>query len=141
MYKKILVPVEHTNADQTILEHIRKLATFCQAELIFIHVADGFAARLQNDLNLVDSEEIQKDRRYLQELEKTFRRENFTVSSELGLGDPVREILKSADRHQCDLIAMTTHGHGFLKDLIFGTVAESVRHRTSIPVLLLRMPQ
>jgi len=49
-----------------------------------------------------------------------------------------REILKTAQQEQCDLIAMTAHGHRLIGDLIFGSTIHEVRHRTAIPVLLVR---
>lgn len=141
MYKHILVPVDVSAADRTIVEHIRGLAKFCSARISFLHVADGFAARYRQPLNLVDSEEMIKDRLYLKSLEDEFTDAAFSVRSHLATGDPVKEILGYAYRENCDLIAMSTHGHGVIKDILLGTVAEGVRHRTNIPVLLLRVPQ
>ena len=56
----------------------------------------------------------------------------------LALGDPPTEIIKTAQREQCDLIAMTTHGHRLIGDLIFGSTIHQVRHKASVPVLLVR---
>src|SRR5688572_31598738 len=66
MYRKILVAVENSAADRTILDHVRQLATLTNAEVLLVHVADGFAARHFNDLQLRESEEIQADRAYLE---------------------------------------------------------------------------
>jgi nucleotide-binding universal stress UspA family protein len=60
------------------------------------------------------------------------------VSALLVLGDPPTEILKTAENEQCDLIAMTSHGHRLIGDIIYGSTISQVRHRTSIPVLLVR---
>jgi nucleotide-binding universal stress UspA family protein len=54
------------------------------------------------------------------------------------LGDPATEILKTAETEKCDLIAMTSHGHRLIGDIIYGSTIHEVRHRTSIPVLLVR---
>ncbi|HEY9479167.1 MAG TPA: universal stress protein, partial [Gemmatimonadaceae bacterium] len=56
----------------------------------------------------------------------------------LATGDPAREIAAAAEREGCDLIAMSTHGHRFFSDLVYGSVAEAVRHRSMVPVLLVR---
>ena len=66
MYKKILIPLENSKYDDVILNHIQPLAKEAPAELILVHVADGYGARMQKQLNLADSEEIKKDRNYLQ---------------------------------------------------------------------------
>ncbi len=138
MYKHILIPVEHSISDEAILNHIRPLAKLTAATLTFIHVADGFGARYQNHLNLCDSEEIIKDRAYLEKLKAEFSSEGFKVQTHLASGNPTKEILAFANANKCDLIAMSTHGHGMFKDFIFGTVASDVRHQTLIPVLLIK---
>ena len=141
MYKKILVPLENSPSDRAILGHIRGVAKHDAAELVLIHVADGFVARNQERMNLADSEEIERDRGYLSSIETELKGEGFPVQAVLAKGDPAEEILGAAERHGCDLIAMSTHGHGYLKDFLFGSVASTVRHRTDIPVLLLRAPR
>ena len=65
MYKKIVVPLDNSATDETILKHIRRLARLTDAQLVLVHVADGFAARLQDQLNLADSQEIRDDQSYL----------------------------------------------------------------------------
>jgi nucleotide-binding universal stress UspA family protein len=68
MYRLILVAVEHSSADRTILTHIRELAKLTGAELLLVHVADGWAARHFDDLKLRESEEMKEDRAYLDQL-------------------------------------------------------------------------
>ncbi len=138
MYKKILVPLENSIADEAILHHIRPLAHLMGASLVLAHVADGYVARLQDDLDLQDSEEIQKDKVYLESRKNELNQEGFQVNTYLLRGEPSDEILSIAKKEKCDLIAMSTHGHRFLQDLILGSVAENVRHRTDIPVLMIR---
>ncbi len=138
MYRKILIPLDNSPADQPILTHIRSLARLTKAELILVHVADGYAARLQTELDLADSEEIQKDRAYLQTRQQELAQDGFQVKSCLLAGEPAIEILKLAEKEQCDLIAMSTHGHRFFKDILLGSVAENLRHRTDIPILMIR---
>ena len=138
MYRRILVPLEHSAYDEAILEHVRKLARLCGASLVLMHVADGWAARNVRHLNLRESEEMQRDREYLERLVGELEAEGFEADAILGGGDPPREIAAAAEREGCDLIAMSTHGHRFIKDLLYGSVAEKVRHRSTIPVLLVR---
>jgi manganese transport protein len=54
------------------------------------------------------------------------------------MGDPSDEIIRVAQEQHVDLIAMSTHGHRFLSDIIHGTTADRVRHLVKVPVLLLR---
>ena len=138
MYKKILVTLDNSPTDRAILGHIRPLARLTGAKIFLVHVADGFGARLQDQFNLQDSEEIQKDRAYLDQETAKLLAEGFHVQHILLQGEPVEGILSVAQQNKCDLIAMATHGHGPVKDLILGSVADSLRHQTSIPILMIR---
>jgi len=138
MYSRILVAIEHSAADQTILTHVEELARLMGAELLLVHVADGWVARNFNQLHLRESEEMKEDRRYLDRLAADLRARGFRVETELALGDPANQLIKVAEDRHVDLIAMSTHGHRFLNDLIRGTTADKVRHLVKVPVLLLR---
>ena len=136
MYQHILIALENSPTDEAVLNHIRPLITMTRAKIVLIHVADGFVARNQDRFNLEDSEEIRKDREYLDKVRATFERDGFVVEAVLACGDPPSQIVECAQKAGCDLIAMSTHGHKFLGDLILGSVATAVRHMTDIPVLL-----
>ncbi len=138
MYKKILVAIENSTADRTILTHVAGLARLTGAELLLVHVADGWAARHFDELKLRESEEMANDRAYLDRLRDGLAREGLTVNTELAMGDPSTELIRVAERQHVDLIAMSTHGHRYLQDLLRGTTADRVRHLVKVPVLLLR---
>jgi nucleotide-binding universal stress UspA family protein len=138
MYKRILVPVENSAYDDAILQHVRGLAKLCQASVVLIHVADGFAARNAKHLDLRESEEMRLDLGYIEKLTADLERDGIDADSVLAGGDPAKEIAAAAERETCDLIAMSTHGHRFVKDVLYGSVANEVRHITRVPVLLVR---
>ena len=138
MYKKILIPLENSKADEAILRHIRPLAKLMGASLLLMHVADGWVARNYEQLNLAESDEMKQDRAYLAGVAKALEDEGFEVSHVLAMGEPSDEIIKFARKHHIDLIAMSTHGHRFVSDLLYGSTAETVRHRVDVPVLLLK---
>ena len=138
MYKRILVAVEHSDADQTILTHVSALARLTGAELLLVHVADGWAARNFDQLNLRESEEMKSDRAYLEQLKQDLTAQGFTVGVQLAMGDPATELIKAAEDPGIDLVAMSTHGHRFLGDVLHGATADRVRHLVKVPVLLLR---
>ncbi len=138
MYRRILVAVENSPADRAILTHIVPLATMTGAEILLVHVADGFAARHFKDLNLRESDEIKADRAYLEEVAAGLTAQSLSVAVELAMGDPATELIRVAQEREVDLIAMSTHGHRFINDLIHGTTVDRVRHLVKVPVLLLR---
>jgi nucleotide-binding universal stress UspA family protein len=138
MYKRILVAVENSEADRTILSHVASLARLTGAELLLVHVADGWVARNFDRLNLRESDEMKSDRAYLESLKAELAAQGLPASTHLAMGDPSDEIIRVAEEQHVDLIAMSTHGHRFLSDVIHGATADRVRHLVKVPVLLLR---
>lgn len=136
MYRRILVTLDNTASDSAVLTHIRPLLKLTGATVTLVHVADGFVARNQTQLNLQESEEMRDDCAYLDRLRSELAAEGFTVEAILLQGDPAQQIVGLAHQIDTDLIAMSTHGHGFLGDLFLGSVASKVRHLTDIPILM-----
>ena len=139
MYKHILIPLENSPADETILTHIKPLARLTDAQLLLVHVADGWVARNFNQLQLDESEEMKQDRTYLERRRSELAAEGFTCAAVLALGEPSDEIIKLAREKNIDLIAMTTHGHRLISDILYGATADKVRHAVDVPVLLLKV--
>jgi nucleotide-binding universal stress UspA family protein len=138
MYRKILVALENSHADVSLLPHVTELAKRFQSQLLLVHVADGWVARNFNRLKLAESEEMKLDRVYLESTAGQLRANGLEVTCQLALGDPPTEILRAAEVEKCDLIAMTAHGHRLLGDLFFGSTIHQVRHRSFIPLLIVR---
>jgi len=138
MYARILVPLEHSDYDDAIMAHVCQLARLCSASVVLIHVADGWAARNQQGLVLRESAEMRDDREYIEARRNDLEAEGIEAECVLAGGDPGTEIAAAAVREGCDLVAMSTHGHKGVQDLLRGSVANEVRHRTTIPVLMVR---
>ena len=138
MYSHILVPLENSPADDTVVAHVAKLAQKSGGRVSLIHVADGYVARNYDQLKLAPSQEMLEDVEYLNKRENELKSLNVVTSAHLAWGEPADEIIKFAEDMNCDLIAMATHGHGLVADFVLGSVTRSVRHRTNIPVLLIR---
>jgi nucleotide-binding universal stress UspA family protein len=136
MYEKILIALDATEADQTILDHASALARSFDSTLAILHVADGWAARWFGPDAV--SREIDEDKAYLEAVRTRLAAEGLRVEAELAYGDPADEIVKWVTTRGCDLVAMSTHGHRFISDMLYGSPAESVRHRVDVPVLLLK---
>ena len=136
MYKKILVALENSRTDRALLPHVSELARRFHAQLALVHVADGWAARNYDRFNLADSNEMKEDRAFLERTAAELREGGINVTTHLAMGDPSTEILRTCEQEHCDLIAMTTHGHRFLADLVLGSTIEAVRHKSMVPVFL-----
>ena len=138
MYHNILIAIENSHADRTILSHVQALAKMTGASILLVHVADGWAARHFDDLKLRESEEIQEDRAYLERLRMELAASGFDARARLAMGDPATQLVKVANEERVDLIAMSPHGHRFLTDLLRGSTADRVRHNVSVPVLMVK---
>ena len=136
MYETILVTLDGKPTDRAIIDHVKELAKLVHSRVVLLHVADGWAARTYGSDAV--SPEITQDTAYLQEVREEFRAAGISAEAELGYGDPVKEIVKWVEQKGCDLLAMSTHGHRLLADIVLGTTASRVQHSVSIPVLLLR---
>jgi len=138
MYRKILIALDNSPADESILPHAVEIALRFGSEILLLHVADGFAARYFDQLKLAESEEIKADREYLETIAGRLRQKKLPVETKLALGNPPTEILKAAVDEKCDLIAMAGHGHRLFGDIFHGSTITEVRHKTSIPLLVVR---
>ena len=113
MYRKILVAVDNTKADDSLLPHITRLAKMLDSKILLVHVANGWAARNFEQLQLTESEEMKADKAYLEKVAARLREQGVQVTCLLAMGNPPDQILKAAGLEGCDLIALTTHGHRF----------------------------
>ena len=136
MYKTILVTLDTTPTDRAIIDHIKMLAKAKDSHLVLFHVATGVPAQFSG--SDAAGKEIEEDEAYLRAVQAEFEAEGIPARTQLGYGDPVREIVKWVEQNGCDLVAMSTHGHKFIADLLLGATASRVQHQISVPVLMLR---
>jgi nucleotide-binding universal stress UspA family protein len=137
MYKTILVTLEATATDRAIIEHVKKLATFMKSRVVLLHVATSAVAQWQGP-NAADKE-VEEGQAYLDEVKAEFEDYGVPADTKLAYGSPpAKQIVKWVQENGCDLVAMSTHGHRLLSDLVLGTTACEVRHSLNVPVLLLK---
>lgn len=131
LYERILVPVEGTETDTPVLDHIADLASLCGAEVTLLRVAH-FHTR---DERACEVEDAEAD---IGRAAETLRARGVQVKTLVVAGEPGEVIVTEAEQLGADLIAMATHGHGWAKRLVLGSTAEHVRHNSDVPLLLIR---
>jgi nucleotide-binding universal stress UspA family protein len=136
VYGTILVTLEGTPTDRAIIEHVKELARLAGSRVVLLHVADGWAARTYGSDAV--SPEITEDTSYLAGVRQEFESAGIPAETDLAYGNPATEIISWVEKKGCDLVAMSTHGHRFVKDMFLGTTVSQVRHSVDVPVLLLR---
>jgi nucleotide-binding universal stress UspA family protein len=136
MYRKIAITLDGTPSDRAIVQHIKELAGTLGSEVTLLHVVANASAQWSgSDAGGV---EVQRVQTYLNQVQEEFDLAGIPATIQMSFGDPVTEIVKWVNASDCDLLAMGTHGHRLVGDLIHGVTASRVQHHISIPVLLLR---
>jgi len=133
LYQRILVPLEGTETDRPVLEHVAQLAALCGADVLLLRVAH-FHTRDERACEMDDA------RADIERAAEALRGRGFEVSTRIVPGEPGEEIVREAAEQKADLIAMATHGHGWAKRLVLGSTAEHVRHHSAVPLLLIKEP-
>lgn len=136
MYKTILVTLEGTPTDRAIIEHVKQLAAALQSRVVLLHVVSGVPALIHG--SDAAGREVEEATAFLQAVRAEFAKAGIAAEAELAYGDPGKEIVAWVNKKGCDLVAMSTHGHQFVADLVLGTTAFRVQHSLSVPVLMLR---
>lgn len=136
LYKTILVTLEGTPTDRAIIEHIKMLARAMQSRVVLLHVATGVPAKYHR--TDAAGKEIEESKAFLDRVQDEFSAAGIPAEAQLAYGEPAKEIVNWVQQNGCDLVAMSTHGHQLIADLVLGTTAIRVQHSLSIPVLLLR---
>ncbi len=136
LYKTILVTLEGTPTDRAIVEHIKLLARSMQSRVVLLHVATGVPAKYHR--TDAAGKEVEESKAFLGRVRDEFTAAGVSAEAQLAYGEPAKEIVNWVQRNGCDLVAMSTHGHQLIADLVLGTTANRVQHSISVPVLLLR---
>ena len=136
MYRSILVPLDRSAGDAAILAHVERLARMCDAKVLLLHCAGGWRGRYFE--GRLPSPEAPRMEEYLESQAARLREEGLDARALLRYGEAAPTILAVAEEEGCDLIAMSTHGHRGIMDVLLGSAAAQVRHAATVPVLLLR---
>ena len=139
-YRRILVPLDHSGLDRVALSHAAGLASQHQARLYLLHVEEGVTSQIYGSES--STAEVEAGRAYLDSLVDSLGNMEIEVETAIRHGSrPRREIVRFAREIGADLLVMGAHGHGGLKDLIFGNTINPVRHQLNIPILVVRSSQ
>ncbi|MBI1791457.1 MAG: universal stress protein, partial [Acidobacteria bacterium] len=137
IYRRILVPLDHTNLDRAAIAHAAAMARQYQAKLYLLHVEEGVTSQIYGAL--ASTAEVELGRQYLDDIVKKLGAEAIDVESVVvHSSNPKNEIVRYAREISPDLLVMGAHGHTRFKDLIFGDTINPVRHALDVPILIVR---
>ena len=137
VYHRILVPLDHTHLDRLAVSHAAAMAKLHGAKLFLLHVEEGVTSQIYG--REASTAEVEAGEQYLERIAQALRDQGITVETAIThSSSPKKEIVRYAHEIRPDLVIMGAHGHGGLKDLIFGTTINPVRHNLQVPMLIVR---
>ncbi len=131
VYKKILVTMDCSPVDDTIIAHVSLLAQQNNAKLFLLHVIHAHTLDQKRALG-------EKAEKHLEAHRARLQKEGISAHVVFRTGEPEDEVLAEIKENSYDLVAMATHGHHFLGDILFGSVSDKLKHSINIPLLLIR---
>jgi len=133
--KNIAVSVDFSKADEIALNHAFELGG-TTANYTLIHIVETVGALVYGDT--IEDHETLIDEKLLEDYKLMLTDKGFKVSTQLGFGKPNKAIPKIINNGNFDILVMGTHGHTGLKDLVFGTTIDQLRHRIAIPLFIVK---
>lgn len=130
-YSVIAITVDFSSSDNKAINKAIQLGGK-QATYKLIHVLESATAVMYGEQT--NDHERTEDMQNLQSYQQQFADKGYICDVQLGFGNPKKAIPDLVK--PCDLLVMGTHGHNTFKDLLFGTTVESVRHKISVPLVL-----
>jgi manganese transport protein len=134
-YHRIGIPVDFSPKDLTTIQHAL-MQGGKSASYSLIHIVETAAASYHGDTVL--DYETESDRENLEKYRANLETLGYTASAHIGYGKVARSIARIVSENQIELLVMGAHGHRGIKDIIFGTTLETVRHKVGIPILIVR---
>jgi manganese transport protein len=131
------VALEHGQADAEILNRALSLAQPGKTRLVLLHVVDTPMTRLLG----ADTEdrETGADRQFLNDVARALRELGYDARATLLHGtDRAGQLVGHLRRHPVDLLVVGSHGHGLVRDMLYGQTVDKVRHALSVPMLIAR---
>jgi manganese transport protein len=136
-YQKILVPLDHSDLDRLAVGHAAAMAKQHGARIYLLHVEEGATSQVYGGES--KTAEVLLGTEYLERIAQTLCDQNIAVETSIFHSpSPTKEIVRYAKSLSPDLVIMGAHGHGGLKDILFGNTINPVRHALDVPMLVVR---
>jgi manganese transport protein len=135
-FKRIAIALDFRSQDEKVLSFAigqGKTGT----EFILIHVVESASAKLLGEVT--DDLESRKDEEQLQSYVSQLKERGYMVKGRLGYRNRKEEIVRIVRQENIDLLVMGAHGHAGMKDWIYGTTINHVRHELKVPVLVVNV--
>ena len=136
VFNKIAVALDFSANDSKIISHAVGQGNEHTSYLL-VHIVESAGAKLMGEQT--DDYETRKDKEKLQQYVAQLADQGYKSSGEIGFRNRVKEIARIIEKNQADLLVIGAHGHAGIKDFIYGTTVDAVRHEIKIPVLIVTL--
>jgi manganese transport protein len=134
-YSRIAIAIDLSKVDTEVIRHAMSLS-HQGSKILIIHVVESAGALLLG--NEINDLETQHDQSLLNLYKSFIEKEGYETQAALGFGNPLKIIPRNVNDFKADILVMGAHGHKGIKDIVFGTTVDKVRHRVSIPVFIVK---
>jgi manganese transport protein len=134
-YNQIAITVDFSKNDANTIQHALSLGG-TSASYLLIHIVES-AGAIRLGEQIMDNETLY-DLKNLQKYQSDLQRLGYKTQIELGYGKSANVISNLVNKSEADLLVMGAHGHKGIKDIIFGSTVDAVRHNVKIPVLIVK---
>jgi manganese transport protein len=134
-YQRIGIAIDFSSMDEVSIQHALSAGNK-DAHYFLFHIVESAAATRHGE-EVMDIE-TKQDIAWITAYTNDLKTAGYSVSFEMEYGNRAANIAALAIKNNIELLVMGAHGHAGLKDILFGSTVESVRHKLNIPVLVVR---
>jgi nucleotide-binding universal stress UspA family protein len=154
VFERIIVPLDGSRLSAQAIPYAAEVGKRFDAEVILVRVlsntglsivsqATGMEDAAATDIiaqeaRMKDVDNASNAKRYLMNWAQSLKSQDIKVSYQVTIGTPAKSILELAIAQQASLIVMMSHGRGWFKRAIMGSVADEILRRSTVPVLIIR---
>ena len=131
MYEHILLLLDCSPVDEAIVKHVAELARIHNSQVHLFHVVHAHTLDQQRIL-------VEKAKECLAKTQAAFEEGRIRVTSSFSEGEPAEAVLQKVSEPGFDLVALATHGHRGISDILLGSVSGVLKHQSDKPLLLVR---
>jgi nucleotide-binding universal stress UspA family protein len=143
-HKRVLVALDGSTSSEAVLRFVLEIAGPLDMTVLLLRVVEPLTPLMAPDIYAAPLEDVEGRRRdveeYLAPIAAALRARGIETAWAVRRGRPAEELLAAAAESGVDMIAMATHGRTGVGRLLFGSVAEAVLRRATVPVFMIRQP-
>jgi nucleotide-binding universal stress UspA family protein len=139
LIRKILLSIDESQYTQKNIDYICELATLLEAGLTILHIV-AMPTIIAPEAYVDPKPFLEAGKGFLKEIKSKAEDRGVKVSThiEFAYGNPAHKVVEYAKQGNFDLIAVGARGGSRIRNILLGSVAETVARDAPCPVLIIR---